>query len=320
MATLDISLTSANGVKRRPKVVEFLIRMVREKPLGTLGGIIALVLLFTGTFADVLAPYGMNQTSSAIRLLAPSTQHWMGTDDLGRDVLTRVIYGARVSMMVGLFASAISLSIATLIGVVTGYLGGTLDLIVQRVVDAFISFPMLVFIMVIISITGAGLLPVIIVIGIQSGIAMSRVIRSATLSIRENTYVGAAAAIGSSNAWILWRHIIPNVMPTMLVVFATRVPQSILLEASLSFIGFGIPAPAPTWGGMLSSTGITYMTRAPWMVIFPGAALAIVVYGINMLADALRDLLDPKLTGGIGRYGLKREELIKRLRQAGRLV
>ena len=290
--------------KRHSWLVGFLIRLVREKPLGMVGGVITLLLLFTGIFADFLAPYGMNELHTADMLAAPSARFWLGTDNLGRDILSRVIFGARISVIVGLAASILATVLDLIIGVVSGYIGGKLDLIVQRFVDAWLCFPGLIILMVAISIIGPGLWQVIIVIGISWGIGGSRMLRGATIGIRENVYVAAAEAIGCSTPRILIRHILPNIMAPLIIIFTVRVPGIILAEAALSFLGFGIPPPAPSWGGMLSGGARAYMFQAPWMAIWPGLALAIVVYGVNMFGDAVRDILDPRLRGGVGRYGV----------------
>ena len=291
--------------KRHSRPVDFVIRLVTEKPLGTLGAIISLVLLFTGIFADILAPFGMNETNKGHFLAPPSAQFWLGTDQMGRDMLSRVIYGARVSVIVGLAGSAIGTLIAILIGTVSAYIGGKLDLIVQRFVDGVMCLPGLVLLMVVISMIGPGMWSVILTLGVLFGISSSRIIRSAVIAIKNNVYVAAAIAIGAPTIKILARHILPNIMAPVIILFSLRVPAVIVTEASLSFLGFGIPPPTPSWGGMLGSMARPYMLSAPWMVIWPGLALAIVVYGINMYGDAARDILDPRLSGGVGRYGVK---------------
>ncbi|MBA7481023.1 Glutathione transport system permease protein GsiD [subsurface metagenome] len=296
--------------KKHSAAVVFLIRLVKEKPLGTVGGVITLLLLFTGIFADFLAPYGMNESHGIENYLAaPSAGFWLGTDNLGRDILSRVIYGARISVIIGLAGSTVATVISTIIGIACGYIGGKLDLIVQRVVDAWMCLPSLVVLLVVMSIVGAGMLPIIFVLGFQWGLVGSRIVRGAVIGIKENVYIEASRAIGCPTTRILTRHILPNIMAPTIVLFTTRVPNVILTEASLSFLGFGIPLPAPSWGGMLSGSGRQYMFLAPWMVIWPGLALSTVVYGINMFGDAVRDLLDPRLRGGVGRYGtrVKRE-------------
>ena len=287
---------------------------MKEKPLGTAGAVITLLLLFTGIFADLLAPYGMNEQIWVDKLVAPSAGHWLGTDHLGRDILSRVIYGARVSVIVGFAATTLSTINSVILGMLSGYIGGKFDLIVQRFVDAWMALPGLILLMVIMSFIGPGIMTVIIALGVLGGFTGSRVIRGATMAIKENVYIEASKAVGNSTARTLFRHILPNIMAPIIISFSTRIPGVILTEASLSFLGFGIPPPIPSWGGMLSGRGREFMFLAPWMVIWPGLALSIVVYGVNMLGDAVRDLLDPKLRGGVERYGVSatKEPTIKR--------
>lgn len=290
--------------KRRSGMTVFLIRLVKEKPLGAVGGFITLLLLLTGIFADFLAPYGMNETWVGEFLEPPSAQFILGIDNVGRDILSRVIFGARISVTVGLAGATVATIVSVTLGILTGYFGGKLDLIVQRLIDAWMCIPSIILMMVIITIIGAGIWQVIIVMGLTWGVTGSRVIRGAVIGIKQDVYVEASAAIGCSNLRILTRHILPNIMAPTIVLFTHRVPSIILIEASLSFLGFGIPPPTPSWGSMLSGMGRSYMFRAPWMVIWPGLALAVTVYGVNMLGDAVRDLLDPRMRGGSGRYGL----------------
>ena len=307
--------SSSGGVaetKRHSWLVGFLIRLVKEKPLGTVGGIITLLLLLTGIFANFIAPYGMNECWVGDFLAPPSAKFWLGIDNVGRDVLSRVIFGARISVIVGLAGATLATIVSVIIGIVSGYFGGKLDLIVQRVIDAWMCLPSIILMMVIISIIGAGIWQVIAVMGLTWGVTGSRLIRGAVIGIKENVYVAAAEAIGCSNTRILTRHILPNIMAPTIVLFTHRVPSIILIEASLSFLGFGIPPPDPSWGGMLSGMGRSYMFRAPWMVIWPGLALSIVVYGVNMFGDAVRDLLDPRLRGGVGRYGVRVKKEVPR--------
>jgi len=291
-------------MKKHSGLVGFFIRLVKEKPLGMVGAVITLLLLLTGIFADFLAPYGMNDPTGNF-LAAPSAQFWLGTDNVGRDILSRIIFGARISMIVGLTASALATFLSAVIGMLCGYIGGKFDLIVQRLVDAWMCFPGLILLMVMLSLTGPGMWQVIVVLGLWNGIVGSRTIRGATMSVKENVYIQAAQAIGCPTTRILTRHILPNVMGPVIMQFSLLMPGTILTEASLSFLGFGIPAPTPSWGGMLSGSGRSYMFLAPWMVIWPGLALSIVVYGVNMFGDAARDILDPRLRGGAGRYGVR---------------
>jgi len=287
--------------KRRSFLVDLFIRLVREKPLGTVGGVIVLLLLITGIFSNFLAPHGFNESLGVYRS-PPSATYLMGTDNLGRDMLSRVIYGARISVIVGLSASALSVLVSTIIGIFCGFLGGKFDLVVQRFVDAWMCFPGLVILIVVVSIIGPSMGGIIIVLGLQYGIAGSRVIRGSVIGIKGNMYVEAARSTGCSTPRILVRHILPNIMAPLIILFTTRMPAIILAEASLSFLGYGIPPPTPSWGGMLSGPGRSNMLIAPWMAIWPGLALSIVVYGVNMFGDAVRDLLDPRLRGGLGRY------------------
>jgi len=301
----DSSSERAGKRKKLAGLVDFLTRLVKEKPLGTVGLVITLVLLFTGIFADLVAPYGMNEVHTAHLLEAPSARFWLGTDNIGRDMLSRIIFGARISVIVGLAGSALAAFLSPIIGVTSGYIGGKFDLVVQRFVDAVMCVPALLFLIVLISMIGPGMVQVIIGLGTLWGINSSRIMRSAVISIKENAYVEAAKAIGCPTSRILTRHILPNVMAPLIIQFSIWVPGIILTEASLSFLGFGIPPPIPSWGGMLSGAGRAYMFLAPWIAVWPGLALTIVVYGVNMLGDAVRDLLDPRLRGGAGRYGVR---------------
>ncbi len=301
MAKVTEALPEAEP-KRHSWLVDFGIRLVKEKPLGTVGAVITLLLLFTGIFADFLAPYKMNDLHLDDMLVAPSITYWLGTDNIGRDIFSQIIYGARISVIVGLAGSALATIVSTVIGTLSGYLGGKFDLVVQRGVDAWMCFPGLVLLLIIFSMVGGNMWSLIIGLGVLTGISSSRVIRSTVIGIKQNVYVEAATAIGAPTRRILARHIVPNIMVPIIILFTTRVPEIILIEASLSFLGFGIPPPAQSWGAMLTGSARKYMFKAPWMAIWPGVALAIVVYGVNMFGDAVRDLLDPRLKGGVGRY------------------
>ena len=288
-------------------------RLIREKPLGTFGLVIVIILFLTGIFANFLAPYGMNDVHLSDVLKPPSSTYLLGTDQLGRDLLSRLIYGARISMIIGLGATAVSEGLATIIGIVSGYIGGKLDLIVQRFVDAWMSIPGFVLLMTVMSIVGNGMFQLIMIIGIQGAIGHSRIIRSAVIGIKSNMYVSAADAIGCGPIRTMIRHILPNVMAVIIIGFTIGMGGAIMYEASLSFLGFGVPPGVPSWGSMLSREGKQYMEVAPYLALWPGAALTLVVYGINMFGDALRDILDPRLRGGIGRYNLKKKS-VKKLR------
>jgi peptide/nickel transport system permease protein len=304
----ELSSGQVTGLHKPSAVADFIKRLIKEKPLGAIGCFILLILLFVGIFADVLAPHGMNETHSIDSLQPPSKKYPLGTDQMGRDLLSRIIHGARISLIVGLAAATISVIISALIGIFTGYFGKTLDITVQRFVDAWMCFPNMVLLIIVISLMGIGLWQVIISTGLLYGIAGSRIIRGTVLEVKENLYIKAALALGSPTSRIILRHILPNIMAPIIVLFTTRMPALIMLEASLSFLGLGIPPPQPSWGSMLSGSGRSFMFLAPWMAIWPGLALAVVVYGVNMFGDAVRDLLDPRLRGGIGRYDSKKKK------------
>ncbi len=286
-------------------------RLRREKPLGMVGAAITVLLLLIGILADLLAPYGMNEVFRRELLVEPSAKFWLGTDNFGRDILSRIIYGARISVVVGLSASAIAAVSSAIIGTVSGYVGGRFDLWLQRFVDAWMSLPGLVLLIFMISVVGPGMMQLIVVLGLLLGIGGSRVIRSAVISIKDNEYVSAAVAVGSRTSELLLRHILPNIMAPIIIQFTTNAPQVILIEASLSFLGYGIPPPAPSWGSMLGFNARRYMFQAWWMVVWPGVALSVVVFGVNMFGDAVRDLLDPKLRGGAGRYGIRKRKVTR---------
>ena len=284
--------------KRRSRLAEFFTRLVREKPLGTICGIIILILIFVAIFADVLAPYSYDKAYIIDRLQGSSARHLLGTDQLGRDLMSRLIFGARISLTVGLAASALNVVLAVLIGGTSGFFGGKFDLLVQRFVDAWMAFPGLLLLLTIMSIAGKGLLQIILVLGIAGGIGGSRVVSGAVIGIKENDYFLAARAIGSPTTATLVRHVLPNIMPVVIIIFSINVGGVIIAEASLSFLGFGLPPKIPSWGGMLSREGRRFMEVAPGLALWPGLALTIVVFSLNVFGDALRDLLDPRLRGG----------------------
>lgn len=293
----EMSAHAGTMVPSRHPSIEFGARLWREKRLGAIGGIVFLLFLVCGIFADLIAPYGMNETNLLVRLQGPSWAHWLGTDHLGRDVLSRVLYGAQLSMVVGFLAAGLATVISILIGVISGYFGGKVDMLIQRFVDAWMTFPDLVLLIVVVSIVGPGVPQIVIILGCLYGIAGSRIVRGSVITVKESMYTHAAESIGASTLRILTLHILPNVMPVVIVLFTTRVGATILAEAGLSFLGLGVPPPAPTWGSMLSGTGRTYMYLGPWLALAPGLCLTIVVYAINVYGDALRDLLDPRMRG-----------------------
>jgi peptide/nickel transport system permease protein len=302
-AQTDMAGQAVPAKKSRGPMADLLVRLVREKPMGLAGAVIVLVLLVTGVFANFIAPYGYNDFILSLRLSPPNSTYLLGGDNLGRDLLSRIIFGARVSMIVGLAGAGLHVVVGALVGAISGYYGGKYDTAMQRFVDTLQCFPSLILYLTIMAVVGTGMAPVIFVLGISSGFYGSRTIRSAVIGIKENVYFEAARSVGAPVKRIMARHVMPNIMPVLIIEFTLAVGRMIITEAMLSFLGFGIPPPIPSWGGMLSGSGRQYMLQAPWMAVWPGLALAIAVYGINMLGDAVRDLWDPRLRGGLGRYG-----------------
>ena len=259
----------------------FFVRLWRERPVGAFGGIIVLILILVSIFADVLAPYRPREVNLPDILQGPSVAHLLGADHLGRDVLSRLIHGARISIFVGFAATTLNVVVAGLIGGTSGFLGGKLDLVVQRFVDAWMSFPGLLLLLTVMSITGRGILQLIVVLGIAGGIPASRVVRGAVLGVKENAYFQAAEVIGCSTGKTLVRHVLPNIAAPIIVIFSINIGAVIITEASLSFLGFGLPLQIPSWGGMLSREGRQYMEMAPRLALWPGLCLTIVVYSLN---------------------------------------
>ena len=291
------------GPRRRSLSIDVLIRLIREKPLGTACGVFVLILILVAVFADVLAPYGYSEVHPADTLRGSSAQYLLGTDHLGRDFLSRIIFGARISLLVGLAATSINVVVAVLLGGTSGFIGGKFDLAVQRFVDAWMAFPGLLLLLTVMSIVGRGLPQMIVTLGIAGGIVGSRTVRGAVIVVKENDYFQAAESIGCSKWRTFMQHVLPNIMPVAIIIFSINIGGIIISEASLSFLGFGLPAQIPSWGGLLSREGRRYMEVAPWLGLWPGVALTITVYSLNMFGDAVRDLLDPRLRGGGGRLG-----------------
>jgi peptide/nickel transport system permease protein len=271
---------------------------VRRKPLGALGALIVVALFVMAVFAERIAPYGYDDSIRGARMKPPSAAHWLGTDNLSRDMWSRIVFGARVSITVGFATIGLAVLIATAVGVSSGYFGGAYDLIIQRVVDAWLSFPYLVIVLSVMAVLGPGLLNVVLSLAVIIAAVNSRVIRAATIAVAQAMYVEAARAVGCGHARIIVRHILPNVTATVIILATIGLGTAILAESALSFLGFGVPPPYPAWGAMLPGSGRTYMFRAPWMAIWPGVAISLAVFGFNMLGDALRDVLDPRLRGG----------------------
>ena len=271
------------------------IDLIRRYPLGTGGAVIVVVMIVLAVFADVLSPYDPEENAFEFMLTPPGYQFWMGTDQFGRDILTRLVYGARTALFVGFSCAFIGAFTGLVLGVASAYFGGRFDLIFQRVMDVFMAFPLIIMALAVVSIFGTGTQNVIIAITIPFIPRCARVVRSSALAIREIPYVDAARACGFSDARIILRHMVPNVMAPFLIMISAFVGQAILLEASLSYLGLGVQEPTPAWGLMLQGGAEEYAESAPWMAIWPGVAISLAVFGFNLFGDAIRDVLDPKL-------------------------
>jgi peptide/nickel transport system permease protein len=265
--------------------------------LGTFGLFIMVLFVWTALSADFISRYDPLTVDSAHRLSPPSWQHWLGTDAFGRDVWARIIHGARISLAVGIGSTALGATLGVIVGLVSGYLSGWVDLVFQRITDILQSLPLLVLALVMTAALGPSLPNVIIAIAIPLIPTVSRVIRANTLALREQPFVEAAKSIGMSETRIAIRHVLPNTLAPLIVLATAQLGSTILTEASLSFLGLGIPEPYPSWGRMLSESAAEYVRTAPWLVIFPGVAISLAVFGTNLFGDALRDILDPRQRG-----------------------
>jgi ABC-type dipeptide/oligopeptide/nickel transport system permease subunit len=295
-ATADVTVFAPQTVAGRRRV-RALWTTMKRKPLGAASALLILLLVFTAIFADVLAPYDPYLARPESRLLPPGWQHLFGTDDIGRDVLSRVIYGARISLWVGLLAVGIGTVSGTLIGLICGYWEGQLDLVLQRFMDALMTIPGLILALAIVSVLTPNTTNAMLAIAIVIIPGNSRIVRGAVLSAKQNPYVEAARALGGSHLRIIASHILPNVTAPILIIASIWLGNAIFIEASLSFLGLGTQPPIPSWGLMLSSTGRAYMEQAPWLAVFPGLAISLAVLGFNLFGDTLRDVWDPKLRG-----------------------
>ena len=274
---------------------EVAAELTRKYPLGAFGAVVVVVMILLAIFANVLSPYDPEENAFEFMLTPPNLQFWLGTDQFGRDILTRIIYGARTALFVGFSCAIIGACTGLVLGVASAYFGGRFDLLFQRVMDVFMAFPLIIMALAVVSIFGTGTQNVIIAITIPFIPRCARVVRSSALAIREIPYVDAARALGFSHSRIILRHMVPNVMAPFLIMITAFVGQAILLEASLSYLGLGVQEPIPAWGLMLQGGAEEYAESAPWVAIWPGVAISLAVFGFNLFGDALRDALDPKL-------------------------
>ena len=295
MATPQAFIDTSGLDELKKPLGERLWILFRKQPLGTAGALVVIVMAFAATFADFLTPFNPVANSLEDMLTPPNAEFLMGTDEFGRDILTRCLFGARTALFIGLVAAFLGATIGLVLGVASAYFGGLFDLIVQRIVDVFLAFPLIIMALAVVATLGPGVENVIIAITVPFIPQCARVVRSSALSIREIPYVDAARALGYSHARIILRHMAPNVMAPFLIMLTYFVGQAILLEAVLSYLGMGVQDPTPAWGLMLKGGAEEFLESAPWLSIFPGLAITLAVFGFNLFGDALRDLLDPKL-------------------------
>ena len=287
-ATLAPRLTLADEV----------VKFIRTKPLGAAGAMIILGMMVVATLARALAPYDAYQADYALQFARPSVEHWFGTDEFGRDLLSRIMYGARIALFVGFTASFIGCTLGGLLGVVSAYVGGKVDLLLERLMDILLAFPQLILALAIASILGPAVENVVIAIAIPIIPRAARVVRATALSVKENVYVEAVSALGAPRWRIVLRHIVPNVVAPYIIMLTAQLGGAILAEAALSYLGLGAAEPTPSWGLMLSGSALSYAEKAPWLPLFPGIAISLGVFGFNLFGDSLRDALDPKLRKG----------------------
>jgi peptide/nickel transport system permease protein len=272
-------------------------KFARTKPLGAGGACIILAMIFVATFAERLAPYDPYEADYAAQFVRPTAEHWFGTDEFGRDVMTRIMYGARIALFVGFVASFAGCTIGALLGVVSAYRGGRVDLLLERLMDILLAFPQLILALAIASILGPAVQNVVIAVSIPIIPRAARVVRSAALAVKENQYVEAVNALGASWRRVVAQHILPNVAAPYIIMLTAQLGGAILAEAALSYLGLGAAEPTPSWGLMLSGSAPSYAEKAPWIALFPGIAISLGVFGFNLFGDSLRDALDPKLRG-----------------------
>ncbi len=278
----------------------------KQKPLGAFGALVLLVMFILAIFAGVIAQYdptefnryvdesGVGQSAT---FQSPNGTYWLGTDDFGRDIFSRIVYGSRISLRIGFISVLLGTVVGSLFGMVSGYVGGRFDMVTQRIMDALMALPGLILALMVIAALGRGEFPVIVAIALNIGPNANRLLRAQCLTIKERPYVDAARAVGASNLRIILRHILPNSLAPFLIIATAGLGAAILIEASLSFLGFGVPQPAPSWGGMLTGNAQQFAIVAPWLAIAPGVAISVAVFGFNVLGDALRDVWDPRLRG-----------------------
>jgi peptide/nickel transport system permease protein len=300
MATTDYSLAhaaAAADLAPRTTVRDAVVQFVRTKPLGAGGALIILFMIGIAFLADVLAPFDPYHSDYGLQFARPSAEHWFGTDEFGRDIMSRIMHGARIALFVGFVASFTGCTLGALLGVISAYSGGRVDLLLERLMDIFLAFPQLILALAIASILGPAVQNVVIAISVPIIPRAARVVRATALSVKENVYVEAVHALGASRRRVILQHILPNVMAPYIIIVTAQLGAAILAEAALSYLGLGAAEPTPSWGLMLSGSAPSYAEKAPWIALFPGIAISLGVFGFNLFGDSLRDALDPKLRG-----------------------
>jgi peptide/nickel transport system permease protein len=296
MATISQPITTAieGGPAKASRWATFR-QFCAQNPLGAAGGFVVVLMIFMAALAEVVTVYDPTRNNFGAMLEAPSVEYWLGTDQFGRDLYTRLVFGARTALLVGFVSAFVGATVGLVLGVASAYFGGRFDLIFQRIMDVLMAFPLIILALAVVSIFGTGTFNVILAITIPFIPRCARVVRSSALAVRETPFIDAARACGFSHTRIVLRHMVPNVMAPYLIMMAAAVGQAILIEASLSFLGLGVQEPVPAWGLMLRGGAQDYAESAPWVAIFPGIAISLAVFGFNLFGDALRDWLDPKL-------------------------
>lgn len=295
MAILSEPASRPGDVLPRASRFSVLWRFCRENPLGAAGAVVVFLMIFMAVFADFVTVYDPTRNNFGAMLEPPSATYWLGTDQFGRDLYARIVYGARTALLVGFVSAFVGATLGLVLGVASAYFGGRFDLVFQRIMDVLMAFPLVILALAVVSIFGTGIQNVILAITIPFIPRCARVVRSSALAVRETPYIDAARACGFSHSRIVLRHMVPNVMAPYLIMMTAAVGQAILIEASLSFLGLGVQEPVAAWGLMLRGGAQEYAESAPWVAIFPGIAISLAVFGFNLFGDSLRDWLDPKL-------------------------
>jgi peptide/nickel transport system permease protein len=287
--------TASATLAPRLTAVKAVVKFVRKKPLGAAGALIILAMMVVAASSGMLAPYDPYSPDYAVQFARPSIDHWFGTDEFGRDLMSRIMYGARIALFVGFTASFVGCTLGGLLGVISAYCGGRVDLFLERFMDILLAFPQLILALAVASILGPAVQNVVIAISIPIIPRAARIVRSAALSVKENVYVEAVQALGAPQRRVVLRHIVPNVVAPYIILLTAQLGGAILAEAALSYLGLGAAEPTPSWGLMLSGSALSYAEKAPWIAVFPGIAISLGVFGFNLFGDSLRDALDPKL-------------------------